>query len=276
MAARVEVSDLRKFPLFANLPEEELKVTAGLLRLKPFARREIFCRMEDAADGLYLLFAGLLQAVDIAEDGREIGLNLIKPGNFFGELSVIDGHPRSAHVIALQPSTVGVIPQNAARDVFYKLPATAEAMMKHLAALVRNLSAFRALLAIPNAQQRVYALLQQLAQQMPGGLVTIQNLPKQQEMAIMINTSRETVSRAIAHLVATGVLEKDFRRLIVRDPTRLRRLASQQPGVGTSRSGMQVSRGARAPGSGRAPPCRGPTARAIRARATCSPTAAVR
>ena len=243
MAARVEVSDLRKFPLFANLPEDELKVTAGLLRLKTFARREIVCRKEDAADGLYLLFSGLLQAVDIAEDGREIGLNLIKPGNFFGELSVIDGQPRSAHVIALQPSAVGVIPQNAAREVFYKLPATAEAMMKHLAALVRNLSAFRALLAIPNAQQRVYALLQQLAQHMPGGLVAIQNLPRQQEIAIMINTSRETVSRAIAHLVATGVLEKDFRRLIVRDPNRLRRLASPQTSAGTTiKIGVQVSR----------------------------------
>ena len=71
---------------------------------------------------------------------------------------MIDGQPRSAHVIALQPSTVGVIPQKAAREVFYKLPATAEAMMKHLASLVRNLSTFRALLAIPNAQQRVYAI----------------------------------------------------------------------------------------------------------------------
>jgi CRP-like cAMP-binding protein len=233
--------DLRKFPLFANLPEEELKVTSGLMRLRNFARRELVCRKEDAADGLYLLFSGQLQAVDIAEDGREIGLNLIKPGNFFGELSVIDGQPRSAHVIALQPSVVGIIPQKAAREVFYKLPATAEAMMKHLAMLVRNLSAFRALLAIPNAQQRVYALLQQLSQQMPGGLVAIQNLPKQQEIAIMINTSRETVSRAIAQLVATGVLEKDFRRLIVRDPGRLRRLASQAPKA-TFRIGLTVSR----------------------------------
>jgi CRP-like cAMP-binding protein len=237
----IEVMDLRKFPLFANLPEEELKVTSGLLRMKNFARRELVCRKEDAADGLYMLFSGLLQAVDIAEDGREIGLNLIKPGSFFGELSVIDGQPRSAHVIALQPSVVGVIPQQAAREVFYRLPATAEAMMKHLAALVRNLSAFRALLAIPNAQQRVYALLQQLAQQMPGGLVAIQNLPKQQEIAIMINTSRETVSRAIAHLVQTGVIEKDFRRLIVRDPNRLRRLASQQAGASGLRSGTPES-----------------------------------
>jgi CRP-like cAMP-binding protein len=230
----IDLSDLRKFPLFANLPEQELQVTSGLIRMKNFARRELVCRKEDDADGLYMLFSGMLQAVDIAEDGREIGLNLIKPGNFFGELSVIDGQPRSAHVIALQPSLVGVIPQNAAREVFYKLPATAEAMMKHLAAVVRSLSTFRALLAIPNAQQRVYALLQQLGQQMPGGLVVIQNLPKQQEMAIMINTSRETVSRAIAHLVQTGVIEKDFRRLIVRDPNRLRRLATQQVTTATA------------------------------------------
>ena len=238
----IELTDLRRFPLFTDLPEQELRVTSGLLRMKNFARRELVCRKDDAPDGLYMLFSGLLQAVDIAEDGREIGLNLIKPGSFFGELSVIDGHPRSAHVIALQPSVVGVIPQNAAREVFYKLPGTAEAMMKHLAALVRNLSAYRALLAIPNAQQRVYALLQQLGQQMPGGLVVVQNLPKQQEMAIMINTSRETVSRAIAHLVQTGVVEKDFRRLIVRDPDRLRRLAAQPVAGTTIRIRTRVSR----------------------------------
>ncbi|WP_298933045.1 Crp/Fnr family transcriptional regulator [uncultured Ramlibacter sp.] len=223
--------DLRKFPLFESLPENELRIANGLLRVKNFARREVVCRKQEAADGMYLLFSGQLQAVDIAEDGREIGLNLIKPGAFFGELSVIDGLPRSAHIIALQPSVVGVIPQNAAREIFYKLPAAAEAMMRHLTALVRNLSTYRTLLAIPNAQQRVYALLQQLGQQMPGGLNVIQNLPKQQEVAIMINTSRETVSRAIAHLVAIGVLEKDFRRLIVRDPQRLRLMALHAPGL---------------------------------------------
>jgi CRP-like cAMP-binding protein len=220
--------DLRKFPFFANLPEDEVTAAGNLMRVRNFGRREVVCRKDEAADGLYLLFSGSLQAVDIAEDGREIGLNLIKPGAFFGELSVIDGLPRSAHIISLQPSVVGVIPQTAARELFYKMPATAEAMMRHLTSMVRNLSTFRALLAIPNAQQRVYALLQQLGQQMPGGLVVIQNMPKQQEVAIMINTSRETVSRAIAHLVSVGVLEKDYRRLIVRDPQRLRRLASQQ------------------------------------------------
>lgn len=233
--------DLRKFPLFANLPEEELQVTSRLMRVRNIGRREIVCRKEEVADGLYLLDSGLLQAVDIAEDGREVGLNLIRPGAFFGELSVIDGLPRSAHIIALQPSVVGVIPQAAAREIFYKLPATAEAMMRHLTELVRSLSSYRALLAIPNAQQRVYALLQQLGQRMPGGLTVIQNLPKQQEVAIMINTSRETVSRAVAHLVALGVLEKDYRRLIVRDPQQLRTLALKHVASVPLRSGGPTS-----------------------------------
>ena len=217
--------DLRAFPLFAGLPEGQLDVVRGMMRVRHFARREVVCRKQDAPDGLYLLFSGQLQAVDIAEDGREVGLNLIKPGAFFGELSVIDNQPRSAHIIAIQPSEVGVLPTNAARELFYRLPSTAEAMMRHLTSLVRNLSNFRALLAIPNAQQRVCALLQQLSQTVPGGLVVVTNLPKQQEIAIMVNTSRETVSRAIAHLVQTGVLEKDYRRLIVRDPSRLQRMA---------------------------------------------------
>ena len=220
--------DLRQFSLFANLPDEDLKRASRLMRIRHIGRREIVCRKEEASDGLYLLFSGSLQAIDIAEDGREIGLNLIGPGSFFGELSVIDGLPRSAHIIALLPSVVGVIPQEAAREIFYKLPATAEAMMRHLTELVRNLSNYRALLAIPNAQQRVYALLQQMGRRVPGGLTVIQNPPKQQEFAIMINTSRETVSRAVAHLVQMGILEKDYRRLIVRDPQRLRTLALHQ------------------------------------------------
>lgn len=219
--------DLRTFSIFSSLPEEQLESVRQAVRLRQFARREVVCRKDAPADGLYLLFSGQLQVVDIAMDGRETGLNLIKPGAFFGELSVIDDLPRSAHIVAIEPSVVGVVPQVAARDLFYRLPGTAEAMMRHLTALVRSLTDFRVLLALPSAYQRVYALLYQLSKPMPGGLHVIQNVPKQQEVAIMVNTSRETVSRAIAYLVAEGVLEKDYRRLIVRLPEKLSQLAKK-------------------------------------------------
>lgn len=193
--------------------------------MRQFERRDVVCRKDDPADGLYLLFSGQLQVMDVAENGHEIGLNLIKPGAFFGELSVIDSRARSAHIMALEFSTVGVVPQAAARALFCQMPATAEAMMMHLAAMVRSLTDFRVLLALPSAFHRVYALLNQMKRKMPGGLIVIQQLPKQHEIAIMLNTSRETVSRAITSLAAEGVVEKDFRRLIVRRPDRLGELA---------------------------------------------------
>lgn len=218
--------DLRAFTIFAQLDDTQIEAVRNELRVKTYGKRDVVCHKDDRSDGLFLLFSGRLQAIDIAEDGREIGLNLIRAGSFFGELGVIDGLPRSAHIVAIEPSVVGFVPEGAARDLFYRLPGTAEAMMKHLTALVRSLSNYRTLLAIPNAFQRVYVLLVQLMQPVPGGLMVITNPPKQQEFAIMVNTSRETVSRAITQLIAQGVLEKDYRRLIVRQPERLRELAA--------------------------------------------------
>lgn len=227
-----EHMDLRIFSIFAKLPDQQLEEVQKAVRLRHLARRDVVCRKDAPADGFYLLFSGQLQVLDIAEDGRETGLNLLKPGAFFGELSVIDDRSRSAHIVAIEQSTVGIVPQADARRLFYHIPEAAEAMMRHLTAMVRSLTEYRVLLAMPNAVQRVFALLNQLGHPMPGGLVVIQNLPKQHEVAIMVNTSRETVSRAIAQLVAQGVLEKDYRRLIVRRPDRLAELArgSVEPG----------------------------------------------
>ena len=217
--------NLRAFPIFSPLNDEQLASIAALVRLRRLDRGDVACRKDDTADGLYLLTSGQLQVFEITEDGREIGLNLIHPGAFFGELSVIDDLPRSAHIAAIEPSVIGLLPQAAARRLFYQVPEMAEAMMKHLAGMVRSMSRHRVLLGIPNAFQRVFTLLLQMSRSMPGGLVVVQDVPRQQQMAIMLNTSRETVSRAIAELVQAGVVEKDLRRLIVRKPEMLRQWA---------------------------------------------------
>jgi CRP-like cAMP-binding protein len=228
------VLNLRDFPLFSSLTDVQLAAMTPLVRFRKLERSDVVCRKNDAPDGLYLLASGRLQVVEITEDGREVGLNLIHPGAFFGELSVIDGLPRSAHVVAMETSVVGVLSTAEAGRLFYQVPEMAEAMMRHLAGMVRSMSRHRVLLGIPNAYQRVFALLSQMSSAMPGGLIVVQNLPRQQQIAIMLNTSRETVSRAIAELVQAGVVEKDGRRLIVRRPIELARWASKTetaPGV---------------------------------------------
>jgi CRP-like cAMP-binding protein len=95
-----------------------------------------------------------------------------------------------------------------------------------MAATVRMAANYRTILGMPSAPQRIFALLNQFSKVAPGGLVVIDNMPTQQEIAIMVNTSRETVSRAIHVLIQNGVVEKDLRRLIIRLPDRLRQAVS--------------------------------------------------
>lgn len=109
-----------------------------------------------------------------------------------------------------------------ALELIHNNPLVAERVLKRFAVSIRRASNFRMILGIPNAFQRVYALIDYLAQKSQSGLVVIDRLPTQQEISIMINTSRETVSRAIHLLIQRGIVEKDMRRLIIRRPDVLR------------------------------------------------------
>lgn len=213
---------LNKLPLLAGIDEVALKKMAGALQVRTADRGQPILHKGGAGDHLLFLLSGRLQAVDITEDGREIGLSFLTAGDYFGELSVIDGLPRSATVVACEPSIYALLPRTHALELMHNNPLIAERMFKRLAVGIRRASSFRTILGIPNAFQRVYALLDYLAKTSPGGLVVIERLPTQQEISIMVNTSRETVSRAIQVLIQRGVVEKDLRRLIVRKPETLR------------------------------------------------------
>lgn len=222
---RLTAGVLQRIPLFAALHEARLASLAETMWVKTFGRREVVVTKGSSGDALFVLLFGQLQVTDVTEDGREVGLNLIGPGAFFGELAVIDGLPRSAFIVALTQSEVAFLPKAVALDLFYHEPSVAAAMYQHLVKTIRQLSSMRLMLGKQNAFQRVYTLLVSMTREAPGGLHIIEGLPTHQEISIMINTSRETVSRALAELQQQGVLEKDVSRMIVRQPGRLQALA---------------------------------------------------
>jgi CRP-like cAMP-binding protein len=164
--------------------------------------------------------------IDLTDDNREVGLSFLTPGDFTGELSIIDGLPRSASIVATESSLLAFLPRAQAQELIYTQPLIAERILKRTVAMVRQASGYRAILGISNAFQRFYTLIVQTSRRAPSGLVVMEKLPTQQEIAATINTSRETVSRALRVLLRKGVVEKDRRRLIVRDPEALRRLAA--------------------------------------------------
>jgi CRP/FNR family transcriptional regulator, cyclic AMP receptor protein len=213
---------LQKIPLLAGLAPESLAKVAAALQLRKIERGQHVIQKGSAGDHLLFLISGRLQAVDLTADGREIGLNFLNDGDYFGELSIIDGLPRSASVIATENSVVALLSRDHALALIYQNPLIAERLLRRMAANIRLAATYRTIIGIPNAFQRVFALLSQFAAIAPGGLVVIDKMPTQQEIAITVNTSRETVSRAIQILIQTGIVEKDLRRLIIRQPEALR------------------------------------------------------
>lgn len=214
-------SILERIPLLEGVPADVLDRVAGYSKIRFFERGQWILEKGDSGEHLLFLLTGQLQVVDLTADGKEIGLNFLKPGDYFGELSVIDGLPRTASVVATANSEVSFLPRLQAMELIYSQPAVAERIMKRLAGSIRKASDYRSILAIPNAQQRVIALLIQMTSTAPGGMKVVDKLPTRQEMAIMINTSRETVSRVMQMLLKRKIVEKDMRRLIVRDPEAL-------------------------------------------------------
>jgi CRP/FNR family cyclic AMP-dependent transcriptional regulator len=223
-SARVSREILVRMPLLRLLEPRQLDRLAEVSRLVRYPKRATLVRKGQNLDHLAFLVSGRLQVVDYLPDGREIGLNMIQAGGFFGELSVIDRRPRSATLVALAPTVVIQVPGDAARRLFFESPPVAEAVMQHLARSIRRMSDLRALQAMPGAFQRVFALLNYLSEPAPGGIKVIDDAPTHQEISIMVNTSRETVTRALSQLLRAGVVDRDHRRLVVRDPAALERL----------------------------------------------------
>lgn len=227
---------LQNIPLLSGLDPATLTQVGTSMQFRTFERGSYVIHKGSAGDHLMFLLSGRLQVVDMTEDGREIGLSFISPGDYFGELSIIDDQPRSASVIAHEPSLASFLPRAQALGLIYSHSLVAERVLKRLASKIRLASNHRAILGIPSAFQRVFALLNQLAAVAPGGLVVIEDIPTQQEIAIMVNTSRETVSRALQVLLQKGIVEKDLRRLIVRQPIALKEISVEIPSSPTGGS----------------------------------------
>lgn len=220
------VEALRRQKLLAGLDTAILEKLAGLTHFEQFDKRAYVIHKGSAGDSLVLLVSGRLQVIAPSEDGREVGLHFVEPGDYLGEIAVIDGGVRSASVVATTASVVGLLPGNVARQLFTRHPVIAERLLLRLCHTIRQSSHIRSVLGMARAFSRIYAVLHSATRTWKDeGLVTIENLPSQQAIAIMANVSRETVSRAMQALFSNNIVEKDNRRLIVRNPTALAKLA---------------------------------------------------
>lgn len=215
--------------LLESLPEEVLFRISTQVTEKQFSRREVVVAKGQAQTGFGFLLEGSLQGVDFTVDGRSAGLYFINPGDFFGELSVIDHQAPAEHIIATAKSTVAMMDAAVARQWILSTPVLAQRVMLRLAQRVREATAQRTLLSLPSPTQRLCVQLVQLSRPDGGGAPSIDPIPTHQELAIMINSSRETVTRAFQVLALHQAIKRDGTALRITRPDLLNDIGLGQP-----------------------------------------------
>jgi CRP-like cAMP-binding protein len=210
---------LRSVSIFADLDPAEVAALERLADVRDYAAGAVIVSQEEAGDALYALARGKVKVVLHGESGREIILSIFKtPGDFFGEMSLLDNEPRSATVMAVDDSRLLVLSRTDFQAHLERHPRTALRILTELSRRLRRADAVIGNLALLDVYGRLAGKLRELAaaegEEVDGGVVLRQR-PTQAEIAAMIGTSRETVSRALSDLSRRGYVVMTGKRLVL-------------------------------------------------------------
>lgn len=221
MATTVSTTVLKSVPLFASFPDDQLRMLVTVVTRRSAPRSSVIMAAGDQIDSLYIVISGRLKVMMGDADGKEVILSLIGPGEFFGEMGLIDDSPRSASVVTIEPCELMSITK---RDFKKCLSENFEMSMAVMRGLVRRLrEADRKIgsLALLDVYGRVARLLLDMSEDVNGQKVVTKRLPKQ-DIAKMIGASREMVSRVMKDLQMGGYIEMRGSSIVLRDTILLR------------------------------------------------------
>lgn len=215
--------------LFADVPGNELKSLAERCSWRRYAAHEpIIDRDSDSRD-VFFITEGLVRVVNYSFSGREVAFDDIPAGSVFGELAALDGQPRSANVVALEPTTVASMTPSVFRDVLLNHPRMAVNLALRLTDIIR-VSVDRIMdLSTLGAHNRVYAEILRLARPRAeaDGRAVISPVPIHSDIASRVSTTRETVARVLSELNRKQLCKRDGNRLVVTDIERLEDMVEQ-------------------------------------------------
>ena len=216
-----ELSEFLKYvPIFSELPDETIEKIAEIGQIKEFKKDSVIL-MEDE-DGLTMFFIieGKVKITRVSSDGKEVILSVLGRSEFFGEMAILDGMSRSATVIALEDSKLFIIHRNDFLELLKKHPEISIPLLQELTARLRAADMKIKALSLKDAEGKVATVILQLAEEhgkVKHGIVEIEKMPLQQDLANMAGTSRETISRTLHTFAKKGFIELDGSTLRILD-----------------------------------------------------------
>ena len=216
-AARIRAT-LAKVSIFQNLPGAAVDDLARRVTLKRTPGGSAIFSQDEAGDALYVLMAGRVKVVMFGENGREVTLAVLRAGDIFGEMALFDSRPRSANVVALEPATTLALTRDDFLRHLQTYPQTSLGMLGEMSRRLRRADETIAELALCDVQdrlvRRLIALAKEDQQENDEGL-TIRRRPTQQDLANMVGSCRETISRTFNSLARKGLIVPRGRALLV-------------------------------------------------------------
>ena len=227
---RAAIDALRRCPLFAPCPQAVLADVGRRLRHRHFRRNEVIFHQGDPGDALHVITAGSVKIVLPSPEGEEAIIATLRAGDFFGELSLLDGEPRSATAVAVEPTETLSLPRNVFRELLDAHPELRDALFAALTHLLRRLTHHVEELHFLDLAGRLAARLAQLARQAQprsDGPVELDWPYTQSDLAAMIGGTRQSVNRLLADLIADGLVRLEHERLVITDIHALERRADR-------------------------------------------------
>jgi CRP/FNR family transcriptional regulator, cyclic AMP receptor protein len=216
MAGTVSTAVLKTVPLFTSFPEDQLRMLTTMVTRKSAPRSTTIMAGGDATDSLYIVLSGRLKVMMSDSEGKEVILSILGPGEFFGEMGLIDDEPRSATVVTIEPCELLSILKRDFKKCLAENFEMAMAVMRGLVRRLREADRKIGSLALLDVYGRVARLLLDMAENVDGEKVVTKRLPKQ-DIAKMIGASREMVSRVMKDLQTGGYIEMRGSTIVLRD-----------------------------------------------------------
>ncbi|MEW6680922.1 MAG: Crp/Fnr family transcriptional regulator, partial [bacterium] len=209
---------LRFVPIFSSLPPRDLEELGKIANFKTYKKNNLLFLKDDLGVHLFIVKRGSVKVIVEHEDGREIILSILYPGDIFGEMSLLDGKPRSATVVAKEDCEVLTITRNKFLSFLKEHPNVSIKILENLSLKLRRTDNQIKILTILSADERVAHFLLDLLEEYgvkrkDGILLDIKLI--HQDIADMCGIRRETSNRVLSRFIKAGLIKREGKKIVI-------------------------------------------------------------
>lgn len=218
---------LERVPFLAALSDTDRQWLAQRVRRRTYARGDLIFQKDDPGEALFIVESGSVRIHVTGAQGTDLTLAVMNANDFFGDMSLLDGKPRSASASALTDSTLIVLERDHFTELVRKRPDAALAVLARVTHRLRGSDQMASDLAFLDAAGRLARRLLEIADQNgvardDGVLLNVRIT--QEELANMIGVTRESVNRNLSEFRRLELIRNEGRKIVIRDPEGLRAL----------------------------------------------------